>query len=165
VDDGRDLLLDVTLVGVHPRVFRRLQVPADTRLDELHEILQAALGWSDVHLHLFDIGGVSYTAAGEDEDGEDEDGEDEDEAEHTVGELVDPDDRFCYVYDFGDEWRHQIVVAGSVAADPAQPGPRCLDGTGATPAEDSGGPSALRTVGGTFSLEAVNAALSRSAPR
>jgi hypothetical protein len=154
VDDERDLLLDVTLVGVHPRVFRRLQVPADTALDELHDILQVAMGWSDVHLHLFDIGGVSYTAI-------DEDTDEEDETEYTLGELVNPDERFWYVYDFGDEWRHEIVVAGRVAAGPAQPGPRCLDGTGATPAEDSGGPAALRTVEGTFNRDAVNAALSR----
>src|SRR4051812_32639347 len=42
--------LKVTLDDVEPAVVRRLEVPLDLRLDRLHLVLQAALGWTNSHL-------------------------------------------------------------------------------------------------------------------
>lgn len=50
--------LKVTLLGVSPRIWRRLQVLGNTRLSELHNILQISMGWENYHLHRFDIGGA-----------------------------------------------------------------------------------------------------------
>lgn len=35
---------------VKPAIMRRLEVPLDLRLDLLHLVLQAVLGWTDSHL-------------------------------------------------------------------------------------------------------------------
>ena len=49
--------IKVKLLGVSkPPVWRQLQLRADTRLDQLHEILQAALGWENYHMHVFSFG-------------------------------------------------------------------------------------------------------------
>ncbi len=43
--------IKVKLLGVSkPPVWRQLQLRADTRLDQLHEILQAALDWENYHI-------------------------------------------------------------------------------------------------------------------
>jgi hypothetical protein len=44
-----------------------------------------------------------------------------------------------YVYDFGDDWRHDLVVEKILPATPGAAYPRCTGGRGETPAEDSGG--------------------------
>ena len=44
------LRLKVTLNDVEPKVLRRIEVPADIKLDRLHLTLQAALGWTNSHL-------------------------------------------------------------------------------------------------------------------
>ena len=44
------LRLKVTLNDVEPKVLRRIEVPADIKLDRLHLTLQAALGWTNVTL-------------------------------------------------------------------------------------------------------------------
>jgi hypothetical protein len=56
------LVVDCTieLREVEPRVWRRLPVPASVRLDKLHRMFQAAMGWEDCHLHAFGIGGERY---------------------------------------------------------------------------------------------------------
>ena len=49
--------IKVKLLGMaKPPVWRRLHLRADTRLDHLHEILQAALGWENYHMHVFSFG-------------------------------------------------------------------------------------------------------------
>ena len=50
----------IELRDVTPRVWRRLLVPASVRLDKLHRIFQAAMGWEDCHLHSFQIGADRY---------------------------------------------------------------------------------------------------------
>ena len=45
--------LKITLDDVEPAVVRRLEVPLDLRLDRLHLVLQAALGWTNSHLWEF----------------------------------------------------------------------------------------------------------------
>src|SRR3954471_3824553 len=53
--------LKVTLAGSRPTIWRRLQVPGNLTLGRLHEILQIAMGWQDMHLHLFASGRTVYS--------------------------------------------------------------------------------------------------------
>ena len=53
--------LKIVLVGVRPQIWRRVQVPAEITLDELHLVLQAAMGWTNSHLHSFTFGERRYT--------------------------------------------------------------------------------------------------------
>jgi hypothetical protein len=52
--------LKITLVGARPPIWRRLDVPAEISLGQLHDILQIAMGWSNTHLHQFERERVIY---------------------------------------------------------------------------------------------------------
>jgi Plasmid pRiA4b ORF-3-like protein len=126
--------IKVKLLGVaKPPVWRRLQLRADTRLDHLHEILQAALGWENYHMHVFSFG---------DEEFGDRDPElgFSDERQVTLGELIDLGARFRYTYDLGDDWEHEITVEDLLDADPDTHYPVLVAAKGACPPEDCGGP-------------------------
>ena len=43
--------LKITLDDVKPAVLRRVEVPLTIRLDRLHLVLQAAMGWTNSHLY------------------------------------------------------------------------------------------------------------------
>lgn len=131
-------VLKITLDEVEPRVTRRIAVPSDLRLDRLHLVIQAAMGWTNSHLHMFRIGGVEWGEL-------DPDGVFDDPMDARKGRL----DRvladagrktFNYVYDFGDNWSHTVrleKIAPHVAGAPAY---ILLDAQGRCPPEDCGGP-------------------------
>ena len=52
--------IEVTLLWTEPPIWRRLLVPADLTLADLHNVIQCAMGWEDDHLHEFQIRGMSY---------------------------------------------------------------------------------------------------------
>ena len=39
---------------------RHIEVPLKSRLDRLHEVIQAAMGWTDSHLWEFRAGGAGW---------------------------------------------------------------------------------------------------------
>ena len=49
--------LKVSLMGIKPPIWRRIQVTGDTTLDVLHAILQTAMGWFGEHLYEFESAG------------------------------------------------------------------------------------------------------------
>lgn len=123
----RTTRLRVSLRDVEPAVVRVLDVPAGALLPELHDLLQAALGWTDSHLHLFDAGEVRYGMP--DTDALD------DERDETGVALRALPGRFVYLYDFGDGWEHDVEVLGAGGDRPG-----VVNGEGACPPEDVGGP-------------------------
>ncbi len=130
-------LLNVTLEEVRPPIWRRIRVDADLTLRELHHILQIALGWTDSHLHEFEIGGQRYGMP----DPEEDVGEPPlDEQNYRLNELLQKGRHAEYVYDFGDDWRHKIVVEGEKPAERGALKAECLGGARACPPEDCGGP-------------------------
>jgi len=127
--------LKVTLQGVKPPVWRRLQVQAGITLPRLHDMIQAALGWTDSHLHQFIIGGVEYGVPDPDFAG-DMRSEQRVKLERVI---TTEKDRFVYDYDFGDSWTHIILLEKILLPDPDVHYPRCLAGKRACPPEDVGG--------------------------
>ncbi|MCA1698086.1 MAG: plasmid pRiA4b ORF-3 family protein [Actinobacteria bacterium] len=126
--------IKVKLLGVaKPPVWRRLQLRADTRLDQLHEILQVALGWENYHMHVFSFSEEEFGIA-------DRELGFSDERQATLGELIDLGARFRYTYDFGDNWEHEILVEDLLDADPDTHYPVLVAVKGARPPEDCGGP-------------------------
>ena len=122
--------LRVVLRDVEPALARVIDVPASATLPELHELLQAAIGWTDSHLHQFVTPQATY--------GMEIPGEEvwpEDQRDETDGQLADLGAEFEYLYDFGDGWTHDVEVLG-----PGGSAPGCVDGHGACPPEDCGGP-------------------------
>jgi hypothetical protein len=125
----RTTRLRVTLRDVHPKVERVIDVPAAITLDELHEVLQVALGWTTSHLHQFRTDDTTYAVPFEDWDDE------EREVDERGVPMASLPRSFVYAYDFGDGWEHDLEVVG-VGGDL----PGCVGGEGACPPEDCGGP-------------------------
>ncbi|MSP12187.1 MAG: plasmid pRiA4b ORF-3 family protein [Chloroflexi bacterium] len=134
-DDSLIYQLKVTLKGSKPPIWRRIQVRGSTTLAKCHMILQIVMGWTDSHLHQFDVGGVYYGTPDSDW-GEDIKNERRVKLEQIVSAVK---DRFVYEYDFGDSWEHQIVVEKILAPEPGVHYPICLTGKRACPPEDVGG--------------------------
>jgi hypothetical protein len=128
--------IKIELREVRPTVVRRVQVPGEMSLAGLHAVVQAAMGWTDSHLHEFEIAGARYGLPDPDWD----DGEVSDEAKATLFRVAGQGDRLGYVYDFGDGWTHTLTVEKVLAPEPGVPYPRCVSGRRACPPEDVGGP-------------------------
>ncbi len=129
--------LKITLEGVEPPIWRRVLVPGDIKLGALHSVIQEAMGWTDSHLHMFEVGDDRYSDL--DFEWEDDDVKDAWKVRlHDVAPKV--NDSFIYVYDMGDGWRHEVVVEAIPPSDPRFKGvPVCIDGARACPPEDCGG--------------------------
>lgn len=130
--------LKIALVGVRPQIWRRVQVPADIALDELHLVLQAAMGWTNSHLHSFAFGKQEYTMPYE--QGDLEELRMEDERKMCMSALIsNPKETFEYAYDFGDNWQHVITLEKILPAAQDTKYPLCIAGKRACPPEDCGG--------------------------
>jgi hypothetical protein len=132
---GSALQLKLSLRGVSkPPVWRRLLVPADMRLDRLHDVIQTSMGWTDTHLHVFS------TAAGDYGVPDPELGFRDERNVRLRQFLKQRGDRIQYAYDFGDGWEHEIVLEKCLHIDARAQLPACVAGRGACPPEDCGGP-------------------------
>ncbi|MBE1559804.1 plasmid pRiA4b ORF-3 family protein [Nonomuraea africana] len=121
--------IKVTLREVHPPVWRRVHVPSTATLDQLHEVIQVAMGWEQQHLHLFGKGDAEYGDNARDE------------TKVTLAALIPrAGDWLGYRYDFGDCWDHDVEVEKVHRAARNTTYPRCSGGGRACPPEDSGGP-------------------------
>jgi hypothetical protein len=127
--------MKVTLQGSQPPIWRRLLVPSETTLQELHKILKVTIGWTGSHLHQYRCGSTYYGAP------------DPEFGMECVCEkstllaevLTRPGSRMVYEYDFGDGWEHDVVLEKVVTPLPDQVYPVAADGKGACPPEDVGG--------------------------
>ena len=129
--------LKISLNGLQPPIWRRIQVPGDVSLLKLHFIFQVAMGWRNTHLHEFLIRDKCY---GTQYDDVWETRETEDEKTYQLDQVVSTKGiHFRYLYDFGDSWEHTIVVEDILEPDEEKTYPTCLDGERACPPEDVGG--------------------------
>lgn len=127
--------LKVTLRESKPPIWRRLLVPAGTKLSTLHDILQAAMGWTDSHLHMFRVGKVAYGVPSDDDWIEVLD-----EQKATLAQVLPrAKSKMVYEYDFGDGWEHEILVEKVLDTEPGATSPVCVTGKRACPPEDCGG--------------------------
>jgi hypothetical protein len=128
----------IKLAESEPTIWRLVSVPGNFTIAEPDRIIQAAMGWTNSHLHLFSIGDSQYGVP--DEDWIDDlpvlPGE-----EFTLDEVLTPAVKhFTYEYDFGDCWQHEVSVQERVVADEERNGwPMCMAGANACPPEDVGG--------------------------
>lgn len=128
----------ILLACAFPPVWRRIQM-RDGTLEDLHDMIQASMGWENAHLHQFRIGKLLYVM--EMDDGFDSFMETRSETETRLSELVSPGqaEEWEYEYDFGDGWRHFIQFEGFAPSAAAAKLPRCIGGARACPPEDIGG--------------------------
>ena len=130
-------LLKVTLDDVKPKVQRRVEVPLAIRLDRLHLVLQAAVGWTNSHLYEIRARDVGWGIP----DPDFGDGPLDAKKARLVDVLEDVGVKTIrYLYDFGDGWEHTVKVERITDAVPGLMYPRLIDAGGRCPPEDVGGP-------------------------
>jgi hypothetical protein len=113
-----------------------VQVPAEFTLARLHDTLQEVMGWTDSHLHSFEIRGEHFGVPSP----EDWTPLHDERRARLADVLAAPKERALYTYDFGDNWEHEIVVENILQPEPQVRYPVCVAGRRACPPEDVGGP-------------------------
>ena len=133
----------ITLEELDPPIWRRIQVPETYSFWDLHVAIQDAMGWTDSHLHQFEM---MSPKTGEDVEIGIPDEEWEDEVQTLAGWEQKIADYFSsknptalYIYDFGDNWEHTVVLEEILPRAEKTEYPLCLEGERACPPEDCGG--------------------------
>jgi hypothetical protein len=129
--------LKVTLLDTDPPIWRRVLVDGASTLAQLHDVIQAAFGWQNGHLHEFDDGKARYGPPDRDPDADWE--PPVDERRTRLDAIAVAGSTLGYLYDFGDSWEHEIVVEEVRNASSDLELPACVDGRRACPPEDCGG--------------------------
>jgi len=133
----------ITLKGIRPPIWRRIVVPKNYTFWDLHVAIQDAMGWLDSHLHMFEIMNPRKAAL------------------ENIGIPTDDLDDFLkvipgwtrkissyfssknqkarYIYDFGDDWEHDIRLEKILPCEKGVTYPVCVKGKRACPPEDCGG--------------------------
>lgn len=143
---GPFLQIKIALAEAQPPIWRRVLARPSMPLDELHYLIQDAMGWANSHLHEFVAGGTwmrGFVRDGTSYSDKrfDEEEMHEDETAVTVGDFLrKPGDTLAYVYDFGDNWAHRIELEEILQKAPRNRRvPCCLGGERACPPDDCGG--------------------------
>ncbi|WP_154858670.1 plasmid pRiA4b ORF-3 family protein [Cyclobacterium xiamenense] len=133
------LQLKVQIKGISkPPVWRRLLVPDHFTFSRLHEVIQAAFGWEDYHLYQFSPKGYGSKPQIGVEGDEWEEEETKNAEKITLNKYLRMEGQtFTYIYDFGDDWTHTILVEKLI--DKKAFRAELLAGKGTCPPEDCGG--------------------------
>ncbi|MFI7067872.1 plasmid pRiA4b ORF-3 family protein [Kribbella sp. NPDC050124] len=158
-DDVVTYRVRVDLTGTKPPLWRRLELASDMFLNELHDVIQAAFGWTDSHLHEFASGKDYYHVMAEHylcpfQADEGETGVPEEDV-RLDEVLAKPGNKLFYLYDFGDGWMHVIKLESVQPRDDSAPQAVCTDGRRPGPSEDCGG---------VYGYELITAALDPTHP-
>jgi hypothetical protein len=129
--------LKITLTEIDPPIWRRVRVSSSIKLCCLHSAFQVVMGWTDSHLHQFEMDGKRW---GVPESDEFEELDLIDESKTQLGKVLRSEgDSMTYEYDFGDDWQHEVVLEKIQRVEAALPRPVCLGGERRCPPEDVGG--------------------------
>lgn len=128
------LQLKIQLKGIKPAIWRKVLVEDSVTFDALHRIIQIAMGWENYHLYMFNVGGVEISVPDPDQEQEVKNSK-----KVKIAQFLSENQKFLYVYDFGDSWEHTITVEKVLESDSSQKYPVCIAGESACPPEDCGG--------------------------
>ncbi len=135
----------------NPKIWRRIKVPGHYTFDQLHHVIQAAMGWQDIHLYRFmenDIYDTITLSSPYDEDY----GINAETVKidnllfqfHDTGCMDRARKKLKYWYDYGDSWLHEIDVEEVIYED--LPQAKIVAGKGACPPENCGGTSGFEDI-------------------
>ena len=126
----------ILLLKMSPAIWRRVLVPSDQSLADLHHVLQIVMGWDDTHLHRFLIHGKTHGISRE--------GGlwfRSDPKQIKLSDLhLQLKERFVYEYDFEAFWQHQIRLEKILPINPLKTYPICMSGARQAPPEWCNGP-------------------------
>jgi hypothetical protein len=132
--------LRVSIAWISPEIWRRIVVPESYTFWDLHVAIQDSMGWLDCHLHEFTVPGAGKDRIRIGIPSHEDDPDPLPGWEVPIAEHFDRPGRLIwYIYDFGDDWYHQIVLEGILLADSSTKYPACIAGERACPPEDCGG--------------------------
>lgn len=144
------VILRVDLKHTKPKIWRRLQIPANLTLSQVHEVLQIAMGWHNCHLWQFIDGRRNmYLYSDEAFDSSlnlpkdllsfmgSDFGEELNPDDYQIGDFLQQSgDWLDYEYDFGDSWEHRLKLEKYSTEAGV---PKLLKAVNACPPEDCGG--------------------------
>jgi len=125
-----------------PPVWRKIAIPSNFTFQRFHDVIQVAFGWEDYHLFEFKDkefqSNIRISVPVEDNFFDpDFFAEAKDASKVKLSDIfTDKTRKLLYVYDFGDNWVHEITLESIV--DKNQKEAVCLSGKGACPPEDCG---------------------------
>jgi hypothetical protein len=128
--------LEIVLNDIKPRIWRAVHVPNSVTLRRLHKVIQTAMGWENCHLYRYERAGIVFGHP--DPDYLDDTISDQKVALYSL--LKQEGDAMTYIYDFGDNWHHQMTLRRILPENPETLYPLCTGGANACPPEDVGGP-------------------------
>jgi Plasmid pRiA4b ORF-3-like protein len=128
--------LRIEIDEVTPAVVRRVEVPLAIRLDDLHFVLQIAIGWQNCHPFEFRTGELAWGLIDRDAETNPLPAE-----KATLADLAARGSGFTYNYVFGDDWQHTVEIEALTDAAPDAQYPRLVSAEGRCPPADIGGPS------------------------
>lgn len=138
----------VTLKGIRPPIWRRIQVPETYTFWDFHVAIQDVMGWLDYHLHEFEIrnptNGLKVTIGLQDDDFPKRNLLDWAQKIANYFSLENPS--ADYIYDFGDYWVHRIKLEKILPREKNVDYPICVKGKRAAPPEDCGGVSGYENI-------------------
>jgi hypothetical protein len=133
--------IQIALNGLKPKIWRRLLIPSDLLLSDFHKIIQTAMGWTNSHLNQFIKNEIYYGVRLPDDDmWDDTYNVDYQKRKIKISDLLKNEkERITYEYDFGDGWRHEIILEKILPIDKKISYPICITGKMSCPPEDCGG--------------------------
>lgn len=127
--------LTLTLNNWKPRIWRRIWMRDDTRLDKVSMYLYSSMSWCGYHLSDIKTKNASYGDTSIDEPLP----EMLNWKKYTLRDLINQKiKQFKYYYDFGDSWEMTVNMSVQKKLDPEAPYPVCVNGENAAPPEDIG---------------------------
>lgn len=136
---NKSITFKIKLDYISPDISRVFKVNETEDLFSLHQIIQIVMGWESAHLFEFTFQERRIGLVHDEDDGWESDEDLEDCESVTLKDLdLKIKDKLMYVYDFGDDWMHQLQVIEITAEE--LDNPVCLKGERSCPPEDCGGP-------------------------
>ncbi|MDB5138645.1 MAG: plasmid pRiA4b family protein [Mucilaginibacter sp.] len=133
------LQFKIQITGIEkPPVWRRVLVADQVTLDVFHQVIQAAFGWENCHLYRFSQLAWKSDPIYKIPDEYDDQTVRDSRVVKLSEIFIRPNQTFTYLYDFGDDWIHHIIL--EEISDEKITHPLCTDGKSACPPEDCGGP-------------------------
>ena len=123
-----------------PLVWRRVLIPSHFTFSGFHAVIQESFGWWNEHLYCFGDQPYSRMLTISEPNEDSWERPDYNARKFTLGEFFGEGKgawKLCYVYDFGDDWIHDITL--EKVLDQPSDHARCIAGKGACPEEDCGG--------------------------
>ena len=142
--DVKKWTIRISLQGIRPIIWRKLEVPSNISMAFLGFVLLEAMGWENEHLHQFRKGYHFYSPASQqDPDMFPDFGAaiNHKSEEFCLSDImVGKGDKIHFDYDFGDDWHHQILLSSVDKYTKDEPRKvKLIGGKNACPPEDCGG--------------------------